>query len=67
METCSISGVTAKEGGGFWTGGVNKRAGICLMRGMESKGEVSGKKKEGIAGGIFGGVSFLWTKRGAWC
>ena len=21
METCSISGVTAKEGGGFWTGG----------------------------------------------
>ena len=38
---------------------MNKRAGICLMRGMESKGEVSGKKKEGIAGGIFGGVSFL--------
>ena len=26
-----------------------------------------GKKKEGIAGGVSGGGSFLWTRRGAWC
>ena len=26
-----------------------------------------GKKKEGTAGGISGGGSFLWTRRGAWC
>ena len=36
-----------------------------LTRG--SRGEVPGKKKEGTAGGIFGGGSFLWTRRGAWC
>ena len=26
-----------------------------------------GKKKEGTAGGVSGGGSFLWTRRGAWC
>ena len=32
-----------------------------------SRGEVPGKKKEGTAGGVSGGGSFLWTRRGAWC
>ena len=36
-----------------------------LTRG--SRGEVPGKKKEGTAGGVSGGGSFLWTRRGAWC